>query len=491
MKKTLLILLGLATSFGAWAQDDELWDPNSTIILVETWAEDGDCVASCADGTVYVTIGSQASCQWGNQVKLLTNINFKDSKQYDISFTATASQEVVNVTLKVDDNTGIVFEDQTITIDEFEGVNYTIKNVDGKPGNSVWAFDFGWAEAGTTIELSDFSVIEHEPVAVGLPDVNPSATVSASSGIAANAIDDDLNTRWESNYSNNQWWCVNYGSQKEMDNIKITWEAAYGSTFKIYGSNDCSTWDEIAFVEDQVLDDFPYVQVIPLDGTKQYQYVLFRGGKRGTEYGYSFWEFETYKAVVTDYTRTVTAGNFGTICLPKATSAVSGATFYNIAGTVKTAGDISAVVLEEVEGQLEAGKPYLFKATDATLTATYTGEAVDEPIDATGLVGNLSSLDLNVPTGAYIIYGNALRQLAGATATVAQNRAYIDLDGVAEYTAGDAKTIAMDIWGETTGINAVTATDAAEVFNFQGQKVNASNLPQGVYVKNGRKFIVK
>lgn len=295
MKKLFTLVAFMATALTMWAQGTELWSA-STIESVETWSPSGDCTATLTDGKVTVHVGTTAGWQWGGQVKLHTNVVYNEAKQYDFAFKATTSTTVGGVTFKIDDNTGIVYEDQTLTIDAATGLNYSKKNVDGKPGNGIIVFDFGYAAPGTDIVLSDFSVVEHDPVAPEFPVVDPAATTSASTGNAALGCDGNVGTRWESQQSDNQWWCVNYGEQKEMDHIKITWEGAYGKTFEIYGSNNATDWDMIANVEDQTLNGFPYVQVIELDGVKKYQYVLFRGIKRGTPYGYSFWEFETYKA---------------------------------------------------------------------------------------------------------------------------------------------------------------------------------------------------
>ena len=66
-------------------------------------------------------------------------------------------------------------------------------------------------------------------------------------------------------------------------------------------------------------------------------------------------------------------------------------------------------------------------------------------------------------------------------------RAY--LKGV---SAASAKVFFND--GTSTGINGINADGAlgdGQVYNIAGQRVNASNLPAGIYVKNGKKFIKK
>ena len=197
------------------------------------------------------------------------------------------------------------------------------------------------------------------------------------------------------------------------------------------------------------------------------------------------------------YTRTTTAGNYGTICLPYAVTAAerSGATFYSIAGVIKSGDDIVGVSLAEEEGTLAAGKPYIFKATGTKLVAGYSGDAASVQA-ATGLVGNLSATPVDVPVNGKcgIVYGTKILLLAeNATATVGQNRAYINLDGVAEAGAG-VKGIRLYFDGteEATGINDLTPSineGNGAVYNVNGQLLNS--LQRGINIVNGKKVIIK
>jgi hypothetical protein len=127
---------------------------------------------------------------------------------------------------------------------------------------------------------------------------------------------------------------------------------------------------------------------------------------------------------VQGYTRNVTSGNFGTICLPYASSKFAGATFYEVSWLKTDAG----LYLDELaEGaSLEAGKPYIFKATDSKITVAYEGDAELTPIAGVkGLTGTFTGIaagrDL---VNNYIIAENQV-WVAGAGATLPANRAYI------------------------------------------------------------------
>lgn len=208
---------------------------------------------------------------------------------------------------------------------------------------------------------------------------------------------------------------------------------------------------------------------------------------------------EFYVADETTYERAVVADNFGTICLPKAVAAADrlGATFYNIAGVVKSGDVITDVVLEEETGDLVAGKPYVFQATDNTLYVEYNGTAVSAPVAATGLVGTLAAEGISLTTeGMYILSNNQLRKLAGGTATIAQNRAYFDLSEVAEYTPATSSSeshvvfIEVEEEGNATALsNLVSGKNNTEIYDIVGRRVEAPS--KGIFIVNGKKVIIK
>ena len=123
------------------------------------------------------------------------------------------------------------------------------------------------------------------------------------------------------------------------------------------------------------------------------------------------------------YTRTVTNGNYGTICLPRASSVIEGATMYRIVGGNASEG----ITIEEV-ASMEAGKPYIFQASADQLTVTMTG-ARAEVQDANGLIGNLGTDAITVPMDAYVLKNNLLYMVNSAV-TIAPNRAYINMDAI-------------------------------------------------------------
>lgn len=90
---------------------------------------------------------------------------------------------------------------------------------------------------------------------------------------------------------------------------------------------------------------------------------------------------ETIKTDV--YTRDVTNGNYGTICLPRASKTITGATMWR--AVEKNA---EGVVIEQVN-QMEAGVPYFFQATADVLRVEMQGET--KPAGkANGLIGYIN-----------------------------------------------------------------------------------------------------
>lgn len=123
------------------------------------------------------------------------------------------------------------------------------------------------------------------------------------------------------------------------------------------------------------------------------------------------------------YTRTVTNGNYGTICLSRAAATIEGATMYRIVGGNASEG----ITIEEV-ASMEAGKPYIFQASADQITVTMTGPRAEFQ-EANGLVGNLGESAMDVPTDAYVLKNNLL-YLVNSAVTIAPNRAYINMSAI-------------------------------------------------------------
>lgn len=108
----------------------------------------------------------------------------------------------------------------------------------------------------------------------------------ASSGNAALGVNGNTADRWESDRSDPQWFYVDLGDAKDFDTVGFIWEGAYASKYYIQISDNADTWQTIAYVTATTNET---VQ-IPLGQTYHARYVRMYGTKRGTGYGYSFFE---------------------------------------------------------------------------------------------------------------------------------------------------------------------------------------------------------
>lgn len=146
---------------------------------------------------------------------------------------------------------------------------------------------------------------------------------------------------------------------------------------------------------------------------------------------YNAVESSVYTVTVSEsgYTRAVTNGNYGTICLPYGSSSYAGAEFYEIAYPEIKNGDVTGLYLDQLEegAALEAGKPYIFKATADELTVSYEGAKADAPVAGeAGLTGTLVDIAAGgVLVGNYIIAQNMFWD-ASAENWLNANRAYIN-----------------------------------------------------------------
>ena len=200
--------------------------------------------------------------------------------------------------------------------------------------------------------------------------------------------------------------------------------------------------------------------------------------------------------LIKHYTRNVTSGNFGSICLPNGAS-VSDLTDTGIEKVlVVTEVTTDRVVMNEVEEEMEAGVPYIFKSNAAKINLTMKGEAEDEPKNTTQnyLVGNFVVVD--VPNSNndndynyYILQSNQFKKVTSETIKSGRNRCYLKVgkEGLSrQATLG----IAVNDAG-ATGIDAINSlmNNDAEIYDLNGRRLN--DLRKGINIVNGVKVIIK
>ena len=182
------------------------------------------------------------------------------------------------------------------------------------------------------------------------------------------------------------------------------------------------------------------------------------------------------------YTRTVTNGNYGTICLPYASSNYTGMELYEVSWLKAETG----LYLDQLAAgaQLVAGKPYIFKATATEITVTYTGDAKAAPVaGANGLTGTFTEIATGdaALVGNYIIAQNQI-WVAGANNSLPANRAYINATLVPtteQPKLAGRRRVCM-------GENAATGLD--NITNGENTTIKVIENGQLIIIRNGEKF---
>lgn len=150
-----------------------------------------------------------------------------------------------------------------------------------------------------------------------------------------------------------------------------------------------------------------------------------------------------------------------------------------------------------------AGKAYLVKPTKEAATEGYTfsnvnitalkptKETVDNgAIDFRGIY-NPTDITEDLPTNTFAagIVGNVVKKAVRGSNMKGFRAFFIIPEGV-----GAQSSYMLKIDGTVTSINSINGADVvvnAPVYNLQGQRVDGNNLTPGIYVKAGKKFVVK
>ncbi|WP_326550886.1 discoidin domain-containing protein [Micromonospora sp. NBC_01813] len=118
------------------------------------------------------------------------------------------------------------------------------------------------------------------------------AAVSASSSEGANwaprfALDGDRSTRWASTWQDPQWIRVDLGENWIVTEVRLAWESAYATAYRVEVSRDGVNWTRVFATSSgtggTVVVDVPSVVA---------RHVRVYGTSRSGGYGYSLYEFE-------------------------------------------------------------------------------------------------------------------------------------------------------------------------------------------------------
>ena len=188
-----------------------------------------------------------------------------------------------------------------------------------------------------------------------------------------------------------------------------------------------------------------------------------------------------------------------TICLPFA-AALCGAQVYEIAG-IDDPANPAELYAKPYYGILQAGKPYIIRTNSARNVTAFRAGAneiglpeANGALVADDFVTYYVEADKN-----YLVLngdGDAFEAVTGRAKRVNSNTAYIDCSRLAKAEEQE-NGLVFAVTGaqpfEPSGINEVSGSEvqvsSAAIYDLSGRKV--SKPVKGIYVKNGKKVVIK
>lgn len=200
--------------------------------------------------------------------------------------------------------------------------------------------------------------------------------------------------------------------------------------------------------------------------------------------------------------RTMKVDKWNTFCVPFSIDATQIADQFGEGTQVAEyeSSDNSRINFATIATGIEAGKAYLVKPTKAA-AEEYAFNGVDitalKPVEtvATGIafrgIYNPTDITVGLPANTFAagIVDNVVMKAAESSKMNGFRAFFIIPAG-----NGSQSSYMLSIDGTATSINAINGAEAvvdAPVYNIQGQRVDGNNLTPGIYVKAGKKFVVK
>lgn len=202
--------------------------------------------------------------------------------------------------------------------------------------------------------------------------------------------------------------------------------------------------------------------------------------------------------------RTMKVDKWNTFCVPFSIDATQIADQFGEGTQVAEyeSSDNSRINFATTDTGIKAGKAYLVKPTKAAAAEGYTFNNVDitavEPATETVAtdiafrgIYNPTDITVGLPANTFAagIVDNVVMKAAEGSKMNGFRAFFIIPAG-----DGSQSSYMLSIDGTATSINAINGAEAvvdAPVYNIQGQRVDGNNLTPGIYVKAGKKFVVK
>ena len=137
-------------------------------------------------------------------------------------------------------------------------------------------------------KTASLKVFNMPPINLALKKSVQVSSIESSNYNGQNAVDGNYSTRWSSAFSDPQSLKIDLGEVKHFNEIKIYWETAYGKDYYIDVSSNGTDWNTIINQANGVGGAEKWI--VNTDA----RYIRLTGTARGTEWGYSIYEFEVY-----------------------------------------------------------------------------------------------------------------------------------------------------------------------------------------------------
>lgn len=297
---------------------------------------------------------------------------------------------------------------------------------------------------------------------------------------ASNAVDGNTGTRWASQLGHDpEWITVDLGAIAQVNQVKLVWEAAYASAYQIQVSSDNVTWNSV------------YTTTTGAGGTETLsalaasgRYVRMSGTQRGTQWGYSLFEFQVFGSLTSAASPTAPANLRSTAVSDTGISLAWNASAPGTGGAIKEydvyqhgsqIGTVAPGTLTYSAAGLTPNTQYFFTVFAKDVNGNVSPPSAELPVKTapstdttpptvpgnlhvTGTTANTVSLVWNAATDSgtgiagYDVYNGQTK--AGTFAAVSGT-----IDGLAPSTTYTFTVKARDVAGNVSGpSNAVTAT---------------------------------
>lgn len=515
---TTINLRGASTSSGKYTENNFLW-PN-VHSTNQTYYTKNNAAYNSANNPLFLTTYSTENVanQYTFEAVALTG----GEKLYNVSFEGVPNGTTASVTINDESYAGcptvynggfFVLSDastKTFTASTIHATNSTV-SVDGQTIKVVYTTDYN-------VLLADEVVLAKALLAktgIGTPGsearTNLQAAITTAEGKTTGATETDLNTlkAAEATYSaaelqlpedgkaykpyvllsnGNKVYANTNGNQvfvvqKVNDTYRLVSSLGNGNVVSENNKTEFTigTTNRLEFGALTLTYNSNVAVCINAAGTSYNHYT--GGGHKGTDWS-TEWYFEPaeFAGHAVTFTASNDGQNYATVKLPYAAILPTGVTAYK--GTV-SGNEVTLTAYKQAGEVLPANTPVLLTATDAS---SYNfAPAAYQAAEVTGFQGTLAATA--VTDNAYILAkkGEEVKfyLLNSESNTVNANKAYIVVSG------GKAQALSFN-FGTTTGIHAATADAAtdAPVFDLSGRRV-VKVVKGGLYIQNGKKFIVK